>query len=44
MKEFQADGNAKLLKGTYRITVGTAAPGARSEELGAALKSVSFKL
>ncbi len=44
MKEFQADGNAKLLKGTYRITVGTAAPGARSEELGATLKSVSFKL
>ena len=44
MKEFQEDGSAKLLKGVYRITVGTAAPGARSEELGAALKSVSFKL
>ena len=44
MKEFQEDGSAQLLKGTYKITVGAAAPTQRSEELGAALKSVSFKL
>ena len=44
MKEFQEDGSAQLLKGTYRITVGAAAPTERSEELGAALRSVSFKL
>ena len=44
MKEFQEDGSAQLLKGTYKITVGAAAPTTRSEELGVALKSVSFKL
>ena len=44
MKEFQRDGSAKLIKGTYKITAGTAAPGSRSEQLGAALKTVSFKL
>lgn len=44
MKEIQADGSARQLKGTYKITVGAAAPGQRSEELGAALRSVSFKL
>ncbi|MBO4844215.1 MAG: glycoside hydrolase family 3 C-terminal domain-containing protein [Bacteroidales bacterium] len=44
MKEFQEDGSAQLLKGTYKITVGAAAPTQRSEELGAALRSVSFKL
>ena len=44
MKEFQEDGSAQLLKGTYKITVGAAAPTPRSEELGAALRSVSFKL
>ena len=44
MKEFQMDGSAKQVKGTYTITVGSAAPTERSEELGAALRSVSFKL
>ena len=44
MKEFQEDGSAQLLKGSYKITVGAAAPTPRSEELGVALKSVSFKL
>ena len=44
MKEFQEDGSAKLVKGIYQITVGSAAPTPRSEELGAALRSVSFKL
>lgn len=44
MKEFQEDGSAQLLKGTYKITVGAASPTQRSEELGAALRSVSFKL
>ena len=44
MNEFQRDGSAKLIKGTYKITAGTAAPGSRSEQLGAALKTVSFKL
>lgn len=44
MKEFQEDGSAQLLKGNYKITVGAAAPTTRSEELGAALKSVTFKL
>ena len=44
MKEFQQDGSARQLKGSYTITAGTAAPTARSEELGATLRSVSFKL
>ena len=44
MEEFARDGSTKLLKGTYKFTVGTAAPTQRSEELGAALKSVSVKL
>ena len=44
MKEFQEDGSTKLLKGTYKITVGTAAPTPRTEELGEAIRSVSFKL
>ena len=44
MKEFQQDGSAKLLKGSYTITAGTAAPTARSEELGATLRTISFKL
>lgn len=44
MREFQRDGSTKLLKGTYKITAGAAAPTQRSEELGAALKSVSIKL
>ena len=44
MLEFQRDGNTKLLKGTYKITVGAAAPTQRSEELGVPLKSVSIKL
>ena len=44
MKEFQMDGSSKQVKGTYTITVGSAAPTERSEELGAALRSVSFKL
>ena len=44
MKEFQEDGSAKLLKGNYKITVGSAAPTERTEELGEALRSVTFKL
>ena len=44
MMEFQMNGNAKLVKGNYKITVGAAAPTRRSEQLGVALKSVSFKL
>ena len=44
MLEFQDDGNTKLLKGTYKITVGAASPTQRSEELGIPLKSVSIKL
>ena len=44
MKEFQQDGSARLQKGSYTITAGTAAPTPRSEELGAVLRSVSFKL
>ncbi|MBR3652341.1 MAG: fibronectin type III-like domain-contianing protein, partial [Bacteroidales bacterium] len=44
MKEFQPDGSASLLKGSYTITAGTAAPTPRSEELGAILRSISFKL
>jgi beta-glucosidase len=44
MREFQRDGSTKLLKGTYKITAGAAAPTQRSEELGAPLKSVSVKL
>ena len=44
MREFQRDGSTKLLKGTYKITVGAAAPTQRTQELGAPLKSVSVKL
>ncbi len=44
MKEFARDGSTKLLKGTYKFTVGAAAPTHRSEELGVPLKSVSVKL
>ena len=44
MKEFQEDGNAQLLKGTYKITVGTAAPTQRTDELDAQLRTVSFTL
>ncbi|MBO7118353.1 MAG: glycoside hydrolase family 3 C-terminal domain-containing protein [Bacteroidales bacterium] len=44
MKEFQEDGSAQLLKGTYKITVGTAAPTQRTNELDAQLRSVSFTL
>ena len=44
MKEFQEDGNAQLLKGTYKITVGTAAPTQRTNELDAHLRTVSFTL
>jgi len=44
MKEFQQDGSARLVKGSYTITAGTAAPTPRSEELGAVLRSISFKL
>lgn len=44
LKEFQEDGSAQLLKGTYKITVGTAAPTQRTDELDAQLRSVSFTL
>ena len=44
MKEFQEDGSAQLLKGTYKITVGTAAPTQRTNELDAQLRTVSFNL
>jgi len=44
MREFQRDGSTKLLKGTYRITAGAAAPTQRSEELGVPLKTVTVKL
>ena len=44
LKEFQEDGSAQLLKGTYKITVGTAAPTQRTGELDAQLRSVSFTL
>ena len=44
MKEFQEDGSTKLLKGTYKITVGAASPTQRSEELGVPLKCVNIKL
>ncbi|MBR4228125.1 MAG: glycoside hydrolase family 3 C-terminal domain-containing protein [Bacteroidales bacterium] len=44
MREFQRDGSTKLLKGTYKITVGAAAPTQRSQELDVPLKSVSIKL
>jgi len=44
MQEFQQDGSAKLLKGAYTITAGTAAPTPRSEELGAILRRIAFKL
>ena len=44
MREFQRDGSAKLLKGTYKFTAGAAAPTARSQELGVALKTLSLKL
>ena len=44
LKEFQEDGSAQLLKGTYKITVGTAAPTQRTNELDAQLRTVSFKL
>ena len=44
MREFQRDGSTKLLKGTYKITVGAAAPTQRSQELDVLLKSVSIKL
>ena len=44
MREFQRDGSTKLLKGTYKITAGAAAPTQRSQELDVPLKSVSIKL
>ena len=44
LKEFQEDGSAQLLKGTYKITVGTAAPTQRTDELDAQLRSVTFTL
>ena len=44
LKEFQEDGSAQLLKGTYKITVGTAAPTQRTNELDAQLRTVSFTL
>ena len=44
MKEFQEDGSAVVLKGNYKFTAGSAAPSARTEELGIPLSSVSFKL
>ena len=44
LKEFQEDGSAQLLKGTYKITVGTAAPTQKTNELDAQLRTVSFTL
>lgn len=44
MKEFQENGTAALLKGTYKFTVSSAAPSARTIELGVPVKSASFKL
>ena len=40
----QADGTAKLLKGTYTLTVGGAAPCPRSEQLGVSNATTQFKL
>lgn len=44
MKEVQEDGGSVLLKGQYKLTVGAAAPSARTAELGIPLKTVEFKL
>lgn len=44
MKEFQEDGTAALRKGNYKFTVSSAAPSARTIELGVPVKSSTFKL
>ena len=44
LKMFMEDGNAKLQKGEYTISVSGAAPGKRSEELGVKSSSASFKI
>ena len=40
----QEDGTSKLLKGDYTITVSSAAPGTRSQELGVENSKVGFKI
>ena len=44
MQEIQEDGQARLLRGSYTLTLGGAAPTARTAELGIAQRQVSFKL
>ena len=44
MREFQEDGATALLKGNYKFTASSAAPSARTVELGIPVRSASFKL
>lgn len=44
LKMVQEDGTFKLLKGDYTITVSSAAPGTRSQELGVENSKVDFKM
>ncbi len=44
LKMVQEDGTSKLLKGDYTVTVSSAAPGKRSQELGVENSKVGFKI
>ncbi len=44
LKTVQEDGNLKLLKGNYTLTVGGAAPSSRTKELGVSSVSADFKI
>lgn len=44
LKMVQEDGTSKLLKGDYTVTVSSAAPGTRSQELGVENSKVGFKI
>ena len=44
MREVQEDGQARILPGRYTLTMGAAAPTARTEELGLAQRKISFTL
>ena len=44
LKTIQNDGTAKLLKGTYTLSIGAASPGPRTEQLGVSIATTQFKL
>ena len=42
LESFDINGNSKIEKGTYKITVGNSSPGNRSKQLGANLISADL--